>query len=392
MSRQLQQKHQQQTIKLTQNTDEYKRRTDVDYQTEQVKIKTMHDKKMTEVNLKRSTIMAELRKQFGATRQRYLKRHLQRMLKEKEELKKEFQEKSKSDEVEKSDFGSRGFQQSTLRDKRNHVQQSQNLSSPRDLAKSAVEHKQELRPPSPIRSIPSWYFDDHKNDSPKQQQQQQQQSQALSFASGDHQQYPETSVGASTRYKHRKGVLSQHSQHSQLSIEIHNEGLWIVRQPIKNKGSSSDAATKKDEATQPEFLEWSFRANEFLESVVNGEIPIGPMNHGKRLEFPDDSFMSQTSGQVFCSITDLRTSDETAHQQRAAALKEQEAASMAELEQKATEYSRQAMEHEKLYIKEEKDEKQFAARVEGTSKDVEKAKTLKMQFQKRYARCFGPGK
>jgi hypothetical protein len=59
---------------------------------------------------------------------------------------------------------------------------------------------------------------------------------------------------------------------------------------------------------------------------------------------------------VFYSISDFCISQETAHQERAGALKEQEAASMADLENKALEYAKHATEQERIYAKEEKEE------------------------------------
>jgi hypothetical protein len=50
------------------------------------------------------------------------------------------------------------------------------------------------------------------------------------------------------------------------------------------------------------FLEWGIRAYIFLESVVNEEIPLSTLKCGRRLEFADDSFMTQTSGQSKSSL------------------------------------------------------------------------------------------
>ena len=358
-SQQVQVKHQQQQQELKQRADEYRRRTEVDFKQEQEKIKQIYEKKLADLETRRTEILSEIVKQLTSSRQRYLKRHLQRTLKEKEILSSQLEQKTSSED--KVDSG-----------------KEQEGKTPRDLAKSAVENKQELRPPSPFKSIPDWIDKDK-----------------------------ESSVGAVTRHKLRKGVLSSAQTHSQLSIEIHNEGIWILRlvssqsgkstkrpttptspmsptgdstQSVNNRSSTDDsgqnASTGNEGSVEPEFLPWGIRAFEFLDSVVRGEIPMTPLGSGRRLDLSDLAIMTQTSGQVFCSITDLRTSEETAQMQRVAGLKEYESSSLADLEKKAADLTKLSTEHEMAAARLDKEEKQCSITVDQAVKDHDKAKKL----------------
>ncbi|KAL7574930.1 hypothetical protein ACA910_010756 [Epithemia clementina (nom. ined.)] len=380
-SQRIQAKHQQQRQELQQRAEEYKRRTDVEYKQEQEKIKKMHEQKLADLETRRNDILSELIKQFTASRQRYLKRHLQRVMKEREQLSSQMKDNADTKVTPDPSNQDEG-------------------KSPREVARSAVESKQELRPPSPFKSVPDWID-----------------------------QNQESTTGALARHKHRKGILSSAQTHSQLSIEIHNEGIWLLRlvnnpsgKAIKrastptspttttptgtstqspnnnnnnNNNSTEDTAqtttANGETAIQPEFLPWGLRAFEFLESVVRGEVPMGFAAAGRRLvELEELGFMTQTSGQVFCSITDLRTGEETAQVQRSVALKEHEVSSIADLEKKATELAKLTADHEVSIARLEKEEKQCCTTVDAAIKDQDKAKKLTEDFTRRYRQYLGP--
>ena len=77
-----------------------------------------------------------------------------------------------------------------------------------DAAKKKMEGKEELRSPSPIKSKLDWKKDEGTTDE--------------DYVSG-----------GSARHKQRKSIFSQVSK--QLSVEIHNEGLWISIYADKSK-------------------------------------------------------------------------------------------------------------------------------------------------------------
>ena len=377
-SQQVQNKHQQQRQELVQRAEEYKRRTEVEYKQEQEKIKQIQEQKLADLEAKTTSILTDLYKQFNVSRQRYVKRHLQRIMKEKEVLNSQLEEKTDSQDLPDASAT------------------TEEAKSPRDLAKIAVEHKQELRPPSPLKSVPDWMEKEPQSAS---------------------------AVGAPTRCKHRKGVLSSAQTHNQLSIEIHNEGIWILRlvnnkqsakstrkaatpisprspganstqSQINNTNSTEDAVTTASSggetttSVEPEFVPWGMRAFEFLESIVRGEIPMSKLGGGRRLDLGELAIMTQTSGQVFCSITDLRTSEETAQVQRAVALKEHEKSSLAELERKALELTTLTAENEIAVARVDKEEKQCNIAVDAATKDQEKAKKLTGEKQSSAPVCW----
>jgi len=394
----LQAKHQQQHQKLTVHTDEYKRRAEVEYKQEQEKLRRQGDQKLSDFDAKRTSVISEFMKQYTATRQKHLKRHLHRVMKEKEALKDALALKyldpvlltttaTTTTTTTASPSGPVNAKPGTSTPRQEKQQSS--IASPRDMAKSALEHKEELRPPSPFRSIPQWYKD--------QRLREQQTASSVLELDAKRSDSFETTVGAAMRYKHRKSVLSATvaQSHAHLSIELHNEGLWIDRRTSKSKssGKSDGHGDGKDGSSSSEdeldFLEWSPRAHQFLESIVNGEIPMSLMKHGRPLEFADSSFMAQSSGQVFCALTDLRVSDATAKQQRAEALQEQEHSSLLELEKKAGEFSKSFNEHHKMLKDEEKEEKGLNMQVDIATKDLDKARKLKEEFLRRYRNYIG---
>ena len=181
--------------------------------------------------------------------------------------------------------------------------QEKQQASP-DKAKSGTEERQALRPVSPIKTATDWREDSVYEPS-----------------------------GAATRHKHRKGVLSQINR--QLSVEIHNEGIWLSELSEKKnnqsrtKDSSDNAATT--ESDKKYFFPWGVKARKILESIVCGEIPFACDDSSK---FNFIETVAQNGGHIRCVMTDLRTSDATASAQRAEAIMKKELDGVKKLEER----------------------------------------------------------
>jgi len=136
--------------------------------------------------------------------------------------------------------------------------------------------------------------------------------------------------GAALRYERRKIVTG--NTPSNLAVEIHNEGL-ILRVSrsagAKSKGKEAEAAGKGKGATDPkkaaadevnrvEFISAGMKARDLLYSICCGEVPRGISTTIKNMN--RDSALP--GGQIKCTVTDLRTSDDTATAHRALAVRE----------------------------------------------------------------------
>jgi hypothetical protein len=318
----LQAKHQKHMSEFTKKSEELRRKTNTEFKREQEKIRRKYGRKRTDVDARRDKIVQQQMAQFAQLKQRYLKRHLQKIMTERDSL------KSKA----ASKIG---------------TAPPQVAKRPASKDAGTASDKKEHRPSTPMKSEPDWV-------------------RALR-APGD-------VNDAITRQKHRKGVLSQTSR--QLSIEIHNEGIWtlLIRRTDDDK----------TEAVDQEFINWGQRAYYTLESIVCGEIP--PFY--ERINF-GDSLASQ-GGQLRCSITDLRTSNETASVHRAAALREQEDSQLTVLEKKANELTASAAEAEVAFKKAEMEETQATSAVENAAKTHEKTKRDLEEFNKKFRSFLGP--
>jgi hypothetical protein len=337
--RQIQAKQQRQLQEFNSKGEEIKRKTDADYKREQEKIRTTYEGKTKEADVSRQKLAGKLYSHFQQLRQRYLKRHLQRVVKEREELMKPV-----VDEEEKTDADPGNDKAFTRR----------------ELAKTTMEEKAELNPPSPIKSMLSWAAET-----------------------------PYPSAGAAARHKHRKGVMSQTRR--ELSVEIHNEGIWVS--VVKSSASEEDGkrtdATKSDSSSSPEdqeLIPWGIKAHTFLESVVCGEIPA---EYDQSNAFEELAAMQ--GGQVRCILSDLRTSEEAASSHRAASVRELEASDLDDLEKKQTELHTLASEAEKAASKAESEEKECLAAAEATVKEVTKARRCQEEFRNKFRNYLGPG-
>lgn len=90
-------------------------------------------------------------------------------------------------------------------------------------------------------------------------------------------------------------------------------------------------------------------------------------------------------------MTDLRTSDETASAQRAAAVQEQEETEISDLENKVAETTSAVGNADNNLARMEKEEKDTTAKVKEAIKDYETKKMSLQNFRTKFSRFLGPG-
>ena len=341
----LKMKQQRQLSDFTNKGEDVKRRCETDYKKDQEKIRKQYEKRLQDVERNRQTIYSRMYQGFQQLRQRYLKRHVQRIMKRKGSLLQALE----AIEGEKNPSAAKS-------------KKEPKVMSPRDIVKSSMmEDKVELRPPSPIKTCGNWFKDSTNEKS-----------------------------GAAVRHKHRKGVLSQINK--QLSVEIHNEGIWVYQ--IVEKKEDSDKSSRKDssDATKSSdekfFIPWGVKAREVLESIICGEIPTG--YGADRFDFGDTVLLN--GGHVRCVMTDLRTSDATASAQRASAVHEKDVAEMADLQKTLKAASTVVNETEKNLAKLEKQQKDIMPKLEAAIEDTKSKKMGLQSFRNKFSRYLTPGK
>ena len=342
IAQRLQAKQQRQLQEFNAKGEEVKTKFEAEYAREKEKYIKHHERRKREMENSMQKVITRMRSNFQQQHQRYLKRHASRI----KERRKEILSRLGETATEKPS------------------------DSAADTSSADVAEKPELRSPSPVKS--------HR-------------TLAGHFES--------TEANAAARYKHRKGILS--TIHKQLSVEIHNEGLWISMITDKNsKGEESkkegdkrmsDASAKIDnrngQPSDSEFIPWSAKARAVLQSIVCGEIPF---DYGTdRFDFGD--MVASQGGHIRCVVVDLRTSEETASAQRAAAMKEQDTANLMDLEEKAEKLSQAVAEAEKQSSKAAAEENECAALHEKTLIDVEKAKSSMQQLRNKFKDLLSPG-
>jgi hypothetical protein len=344
VSQRLRAKQQRQLQEFAGKGEEVKKRTEDEYKRDQDKLRKQYEKRTRDIESNRQSMYARIYAGFQQLRQRYIKRHLHKMVKKREELLR------------------------LIKDEPAVTSSKKEASpSPRDIVKSTIEDRVKLRPPSPLKTSGDWIKETSHERS-----------------------------GAATRHKHRKGVLSQISK--QLSVEIHNEGIWIsvlvdkngdidAEKNKKNDPSSNDAKNGEAKPDDNEFIPWGIKARDMLESIICGEIPHG---YGSD-RFAFGETIQLYGGHIRCVMTDLRTSDETASKQRAAAVQEFETVSMATLEKKKTEMIALASNAEKSFARAEKEEKEIGLKIGEAEKDLEKMKRNLQNFQTKFAKYLGAG-
>jgi hypothetical protein len=347
VSQRLRVKQQRQLQDFTAKGEEVKRRCDAEYKRDTEKIRKQYEKKVSDVDRNRQNIYNRMYQGFNQLRVRYMKRHIQRILKKKDTLMQSLREIDVENEPT-----------STLKDMRMDT----SVISPRDKVKnSIIEEKVELRPPSPIKTCGLWYKDSiHEKSS------------------------------AAARHKHRKGVLSQINK--QLSVEIHNEGIWIYQIVDKKDEEGSKSSREEDSksaaADEKHFIPWGVKARDLLESLICGEIPKG--YGADRFDWGDTVLIN--GGHIRCVMTDLRTSEETASLQRATAVTDKELAELGELQKQVKELASTVNEAEKNLAKLEKQEQDITPKVQEAIKDAEQKKIGLQNFRNKFSRYLGPGK
>jgi len=355
VAQQLQAKQHGQMAEFREKGEEMKKKSKRDFEVQQEKLRSQYQKKMTEIELSKRKVYAKIFSGFQQLHQRYLKRHLQRIQKRKEQL---------LQQAELSKKKAQGLQ-TIMAAAATSTPSKQSFGTDKD-------EKEELRAPSPIKALPDWVQDELHGEV----------------------------TGASARHKQRKSVLSQVGK--QLSVEIHNEGLWISifadkskqDEDRSNSARTNDQTKDKDDGSdnaQERFIPWGGEAHAVLQSIVCGEIPRGfrfvqdgPIDYGGAL--------SVQGGHVRCVVTDLRTSDQTASSQRAASALEQEESNLKGLEQKIVELSALANEAEATLNRAGAEEQDAKTALQKTIQECEKAKKIQQEFRTKFSGYLGPGR
>ena len=192
-------------------------------------------------------------------------------------------------------------------------------------------------------------------------------------------------AGAAARHKHRKGVLSQISK--QLSIEIHNEGIWIAQIQEKKDDKKDNLKDPHTDSEKKAFLPWGIQARDFLHSIICGEIP-GDLEK-KGFDFGDT--VASNGGHIRCVLTDLRTSDETASAQRVACIHEQSQVDVKVLEKKVSDLQAAAQNAGQMQARYEKQESEVTMQTRVALKDYQQKKANLHNFRTKFAKFLGPG-
>jgi hypothetical protein len=347
--------------------NELKKQTEADYQREKDKIHKQYLLRLQEVDISRQKLHARLYQQIQQLRQRYLKRHLQKLMKEKEEL------LSQGPSVSAAAVSSAGTTTtSTIENVDSYdgdlssslrSTQPQRGDAPKPTTDDQQQQRSELNPSSPIRSAEKW-VDEMKH----------------------------AVAGASARHKHRKGVMSQTTR--QLNIEIHNEGLWLSACPPESAESNNE---KKNESVpaapsvEYQFVPWGPKAFQILETVVAGEIPPGICEAIIEKHANAAELMSVQSGQVRCIVSDMRTSEDTASSHRVLSLAEQEQGHLKELEQKVAEMQKGVADAESVCARAVQEEKDLSAAAADANEKMSKATRIQEEFKQKFKSFLGPG-
>ncbi|KAL3925980.1 MAG: hypothetical protein SGILL_000027 [Bacillariaceae sp.] len=207
LSQRLHTKHQRQIAEFAAKGEEVKKKCEAEFHGESTRLRKQYEKRLQDVDANRQSLYNRIYAGFQQLRQRYLKRHAQAMARRREALLSEAKESQ-------------------------HDKEHGKKSTP-DKAKGEAEEKEETRPPSPLKTSAEWYKDSQNKPS-----------------------------GAAARHKHRKGVLSQINK--QLSVEIHNEGIWIsqLKTDDANKKKGSSEANGSADSDEKLFIPWGVQARE----------------------------------------------------------------------------------------------------------------------------------
>ena len=343
-SQQIKAKQNQELESFRKKGNELKNSAEADFQREQEKIRKLHVQQMQEIESSRQKLHAKVLHQYQQIRQRYLKRHLQKVMKDKEEL------LSQGPAIVPISPSNAGSISSAL---------AAAFKNSKELAKSTMEEKVELNPPAPIRSAELWADN-----------------------------LPQVAGGAA-RHKHRKSVLSQTVR--QLNLEIHNEGLWLAPSPVETDSESKKNDATKVSSSSYEYIPWGVKAYQILDAVVCGEIPVGTFERIMEKHPNAAELMSVQAGQVRCVVSDLRTSEETASLQRYAAVIEHQEEELKSLEKNVSDTHKFQTDAEVAYtrtIQEEKDQTLALSKAEEAVKKISKSQE---DFKQKFKNFIGQG-
>ncbi|KAI2512874.1 galactokinase [Fragilaria crotonensis] len=311
--------------------DEFKTRCEQEYLQEREKCRKHQEKRRKDMEHSMRKIITRMHQNFKIQQQRYIKRHLQRISKKRNEV---------------------------LARMNGLPPPAETVNLLKDILSNANDDRKELQSPLPIKSC------------------------SIQMSSTEESsEYP-----AAVRHRHRNAIMSNIP--GQLGVEIHNEGLWI--NPIKEKTEETKQndvkAVEEDTAQNTEFIPWGVKAREILHTLVCGEIPIG---YGSdRFDFGDA--VALQGGCIRCIITDFRTGETTASKQRAECVKQHEDEGIQELEAKVSQLSQLMLDANKNVQKAESDERECTTSLDKALKDLTKANKSMSDFRTKYGRYFGP--
>jgi len=332
----LRQKHQRQMAEFSAKGNDVVNKCKTEFERERVRLVKQYEKRKQDLNANRQSLYTRIYTGFQQLQQRYLKRHTHAIAKRIEALE---LENTQPNENKSETKGKR-------------------KQSARDKAKCDMEERIEHRPVSPIKTAADW-----------------------------HKESTHEPSGAATRHKHRKGVLTQINR--QLSVEIHNEGIWLSELSEKkvdnDKKKGSSDVTPSSEGHEKYFFPWGVTARKVLESIVCGEIPHAC--DSLKLNFANTA--AQNGGHVRCVMTDLRTSYATASAQRAEANIEKDMREIKKLKEKDSILRSSISDNEKETLNIEKSQLELGLKLKDTLKELEKTKLSLQSFRTKYSRYFG---
>ena len=333
-------KHTRQMQDFSRKGREVMNKSKLDYEREQTKVTQAYEKRLKEMNAQRQNFYTRIIQNLQQIKQRHLKRHVQSIKERREALEQEL-------------ASTQSQQTTTTLDNDNT-----NKKPSQDNVKSETEERVDRMPVSPIKSATHWREESIHEPS-----------------------------GAAARHKHRKGVLSTINR--QLSVEIHNEGIWIseILEKKSNQNKAKDSSDNAAENDKKYFFPWGVKARKILESIVCGEIP--QICDSLKLNFNETA--AQNGGHVRCVMTDLRTSDATASAQRAEAIIKKEVDDVKKIEEKETAIKKNMVDMEKNMEIIKKQQHDLGLKLKETLKDYEKTKQHLQAFRTKYGSFFGPG-
>ena len=333
-------KHNRQMHDFSRKGKEVMNKCKVEFERERTKLTKIYEKRLQDLSTQRQNLYNRIYANLQQIRQRHLRRHVQSIVERRESM--ELELASTQDQQ-----GNEIFDNADTNKQSNY-----------DIAKSGTDERLDLRPVSPIKTATDWRKESVHEPS-----------------------------GAATRHKHRKGVLSQINR--QLSVEIHNEGIWLSelseKKNSQKKDSSDSAATA--EGDKKCFFPWGVKARKILESIVCGEIP----HACDSLKFNFSETVAQNGGHIRCVMTDLRTSDATASAQRAEAIMKKELDELKKQEEREAAIKNNMAETEKNMEIIKKQIHDLGVKLKETVKDYEKTKQHLQGFRTKYSNFFGSG-